>query len=138
MKEAFAPLSVAITLDREIDIGRGDVLAKPNNAPNCDQDIDAMICWFSDKPIKARGKYIVRHMTKETQAIVKDIRYKIDINTLRKDEEDLEFRLNDIGRVLLRTAAPLCYDSYKNNRVTGSFVLVDQFTNETVAAGMIR
>lgn len=138
LEEAFAPLSVAITLDREIDIGRGDVLAKPNNAPQSLQDLDAMICWFSDQPIKPRGKYIIRHTTKETQAIVREVRYKVDINTLHKVENDLVLRLNDIGRVVLRTAAPLCVDSYKKNRVTGSFVLVDSFTNETVAAGMIR
>ncbi|MCH6255762.1 sulfate adenylyltransferase subunit CysN [Puniceicoccaceae bacterium K14] len=138
LDEVFAPLSAAITLDREIDIGRGDMIVKQNNAPEPTQDIDAMICWFSEKPLKPRGKYIIRHTTKETQAVVRDVKYKVDINTLHKVEDDSEFRLNDIGRIVLRTAAPLGADSYKKNRVTGSFVLIDNFTNETVAAGMVR
>lgn len=136
--EAFAPLSVSVTLDREIDISRGDMLAKPNNPPKTDQNFDAMICWFSEKPLKARGKYIIRHCAKETKAIISDVKYKMDINTLHKVEDDKEFNLNDIGRISIRTASPLCYDSYESNRVTGSFILVDVFTNETVAAGMIR
>lgn len=138
LSEAFAPLSPTITLDREIDIGRGDMLVKANNAPEPTQDIEAMICWFSETPLKPRGKYILRHTTKETQAIVREVRYKVDINTLHKVEGDKEFRLNDIGRITLRAASPICADSYKRNRVTGSFILIDTFTNETVAAGMIR
>lgn len=139
LSEAFAPLSCAITLEDEIDIGRGDMLVKPNNAPHVSQDIEAMICWFSDKKtLQPRGKYILRHSTKEVKAIVKDIRYKVNINTLHKIEDDLTFSLNDIGRINLRTSSPLFYDSYKRNRVTGSFILIDEFTNETVAAGMIK
>jgi len=137
LEEAFAPLSAAITLDREIDISRGDMIVKANNPPAVGQDIEAMICWFSEKPLNARGKYVLRHSTKETKAIVRDVKYKVDINTLHKIEDDLEFRLNDIGRISLRVAAPLSYDSYKVNRTTGSFVLVDPFTNETVGAAMI-
>lgn len=135
--EVFAPLSTTITLDREIDISRGDVLVKPNNPPTCGQDIDAMICWFSEKPLSGKGKFIIRHTSKEAQAVVKSIRYKMNINTLHKIEDDLEFQLNDIGRISLRTSLPLSYDSYKINRTTGSFILIDPFTNETVAAGMI-
>ncbi len=138
LPEAFAPLSVSITLDREIDISRGDMLAKPNNPPQVDQDIDAMICWFSEKPLSTKGKFLIRHCSKEAKALVKEIKYKMDINTLRKVEDDKELRLNDIGRIVIRAASPLCYDSYKSNRVTGSFILVDAFTHETVAAGMIR
>lgn len=137
LEEAFAPLSAAITLDREIDISRGDMIVKANNPPAVGQDIEAMICWFSEKPLDARGKYVLRHSTKETKAIIRDVKYKVDINTLHKIEDDLEFRLNDIGRISLRVAAPLSYDSYKVNRTTGSFVLVDPFTNETVGAAMI-
>lgn len=97
-----------------------------------------MICWFSaDKTLAARGKYILRHTTKEVKAIVKEVRYKVNINTLHKIEADLEFTLNDIGRISLRTSAPIIADSYKRNRITGSFVLIDDQTNETVAAGMI-
>jgi sulfate adenylyltransferase subunit 1 len=139
IEEAFAPMSVAITLEDEIDISRGDLIVKPNNQPRVSQDIEAMICWFSEsKKLQARGKYIVRHTTMETKAVVQEIRYKVNINTLHKDEEDKDFGLNDIGRISLRTAAPLLHDSYRKNRVTGSFVLIDPFTNETLAAGMIR
>ncbi len=137
MKEAFAPLSASITLDREIDISRGDMIVKPNNPPQVGQDIEAMICWFSEKPLNGRGKYLLRHSTKDTKAMIRDVKYKVDINTLHKIEDDLEFRLNDIGRISLRVAAPLSFDSYKVNRTTGSFILVDPFTNETVAAAMI-
>ncbi len=138
LEEAFAPLSVAITLEDEIDISRGDMLAKPNNQPEVGQDIEAMICWFSERPLNPRQKFIVRHTTREAQAMVKEVNYKVNINTLHKIEDDLEFKLNDIGRVRLRTSTPLLFDSYKKNRVTGSFVLIDPGTNETVAAGMIR
>lgn len=137
-KEAFSPLSITMTLDREIDISRGDMIAKPNNPPTVGQDIDAMVCWFSDKPLNPKGKFLIRHCAKEAKAIVREVKYKVDINTLHKIEDDKGFKLNDIGRILIRTASPLCYDSYKRNRVTGSFILVDALTNETVAAGMIR
>lgn len=138
LKEAYSPLSVTITLEDEIDISRGDMIVKQNNPPRVDQNIEAMICWFSEtKNLQSRGKYILRHTTKEVKAVVKDVRYKVNINTLHKIEDDLEFRLNDIGRISLRTSAPLFFDAYKNNRNTGSFVLIDEGTNETVAAGMI-
>ncbi|HIG56791.1 MAG TPA: GTP-binding protein [Candidatus Latescibacteria bacterium] len=138
LAEAYAPMSVAVTLVDEIDISRGDMLVKPNNPPVPRQDVEAMICWFSaDKTLAARGKYILRHTTKEVKAIVKEVRYKVNINTLHKIEADLEFTLNDIGRISLRTSAPIIADSYKRNRITGSFVLIDDQTNETVAAGMI-
>ncbi|WOO42106.1 sulfate adenylyltransferase subunit 1 [Rubellicoccus peritrichatus] len=138
VEEAFNPMSVAITLDREIDLSRGDMIAKPNNQPESGQDINAMVCWFSEKQkLAGRGKYVLRHTTKEVKAIVREVRYKININTLHKIEDDLELSLNDIGRISLRTSAPLHYDSYRKNRQTGSFVLIDEFTNETVAAGMI-
>ena len=114
------------------------MIAKPNNQPEVGQDIEAMICWFSEKKtLQSNGKYILRHSTREVKAAVKDVRYKVNINTLHKIEDDLSFNLNDIGRISLRTSAPLMYDSYKKNRISGSFVLIDEFTNETVAAGMI-
>ena len=96
------------------------------------------ICWFSEKPLSSRGKFILRHTTKDTKVVIRDIKYKVDINTLHKIEDDLEFRLNDIGRISLRTAAPLCYDPYKMNRSTGSFILVDPFTNETMGLSLIH
>jgi sulfate adenylyltransferase subunit 1 len=138
LDEAFAPQSVAITLESEIDISRGDMLVKPNNQPHIGQDIEAMICWFSDtKQLTPRSRYVLRHTTREAKAIVTEIRYKVDINTLHKIENDPKFTLNEIGRVSLRTSLPLFYDSYRRNRGTGSFILVDEGTNETVAAGMI-
>ncbi len=137
-KEVFAPMSATITLEDEIDMSRGDMLVKANNQPVPTQDIDAMICWFdSDKKLSGSGKFILRHTTKEVKAIVTEICYKVDINTLHKVEDDLIFGLNDIGRIKVRTSAPLIADSYKSNRITGSFVLIDELTNATVAAGMI-
>ena len=137
-QEVFAPMSATITLEDEIDMSRGDMLVKANNQPVPTQDIDAMVCWFSsDKPLAGRGKYVLRHTTKEVKAIVSEVCYKININTLRKIEEDLTLNLNDIGRIKVRTSAPLIADSYKSNRTTGSFVLIDELTNATVAAGMI-
>jgi sulfate adenylyltransferase subunit 1 len=137
LEEAFAPLSCTITLEDEIDISRGDMIVKGNTPPHKGQDIEAMICWFSEKKMVPNGKYVVRHTTKEAKAIVKELKYKVNINTLHKICDDGEFGLNEIGRVQLRTSAPLFYDSYRNNRITGSFVLIDEQTNETVGAGMI-
>lgn len=114
------------------------MIVKPNNMPNKGQEIEAMICWFSDrKTLQSRGRFHLRHTTNEVKAVVTEVRYKININTLHKIEDDLEFRLNDIGRISLRTSAPLMYDGYRRNRTTGSFILIDEQTNETVAAGMI-
>lgn len=138
LEEAFPPMSVAVTLNDEIDVSRGDMLVKPNNAPEPRQDVEAMICWFSStKKLAGRAKYILRHTTKEVKAIVTEVRYKVNINTLHKVENDLIFNHNDIGRVSIRTSAPLVADSYKTNRISGSFVLIDEQSNETVAAGMI-
>ncbi len=138
IEEAFSPMSVAIRLEDEIDISRGDLIAKPNNPPTPEQDIEAMICWFSaEAPLAVRGKYILRHTTNEVKAMVREVKYKVDINTLRKIEDDLTFQLNDIGRISLRTSRPIAADSYQSNRTTGSFILVDEQTNQTVAAGMI-
>jgi sulfate adenylyltransferase subunit 1 len=137
-EEVFAPMSATITLEDEIDMSRGDMLVKANNQPAPTQDIDAMVCWFSsDKPLAGRAKYILRHTTKEVKAIVTEVCYKVNINTLHKLEDDLTLYLNDIGRIKIRTSAPLIADSYKSNRITGSFVLIDELTNATVAACMI-
>ena len=139
LDEAFSPLSVTITLDREIDLSRGDMLVKPHNQPEVGQDIDLMLCWFSEKKsLQVRGKYILKHTSKECRAVVREVHYKVDVNTLHKLEEEKTITLNDIARVTLRTSSPLFYDSYKKNRITGSVILVDEFSNETVAAGMIR
>ena len=114
------------------------MITKPNNPPKKSQEIEAMICWFSEtNQLQPNAKYYLRHTTKEVKAIVQEVRYKVNINTLHKIEDDKTFRLNEIGRISLRTSAPLLYDSYSRNRATGSFILIDSQTNETVAAGMI-
>jgi sulfate adenylyltransferase subunit 1 len=137
LAEAFAPMSVVVTLADEIDVSRGDTITKANNPPHVTQDIEAMICWFSEKKLQPNGKYIIRHTTRESKCVIKAVRYKININTLHKAEGDLDIGMNDIGRILLRSATPLINDPYQRNRSTGSFILVDEFTNATVAAGMI-
>ncbi len=137
LTEAYAPQSVCLTLEDEIDISRGDMLVKENNPPQVSQDIEAMICWFSQRPLEARAKLVLRHTTRETKAIVQEIKYQVDINTLHKVENVEKFEMNDIGRISIRTAQPLIFDSYSRNRQTGSFILIDPGTNETVGAGMI-
>ena len=136
--EAFAPMSVTVTLEDEIDISRGDMIVKQNNPPQSSQKIEAMICWFSSEAnLEERGRYTLRHTSKDVKCLVKDLKYKMDINTLHKLKEDREVRLNDIARVSLQTSAPLHFDRYRRNRATGSFILIDEQTNNTVAAGMI-
>jgi len=137
LSEAFAPQSVCLTLTDEIDISRGDTLVKANNPPSVSQNIEAMICWFSPRPMAHRAKLIVRHTTQETKAIIQEVKYHVDIHTLHKIEGMDSFNMNDIGRISLRTAVPLIHDSYRRNRTTGSLILVDPNTHETVAAGMI-
>ena len=138
LEEAYAPQSVSMTLYDNIDISRGDMIVKPNNKPKVGQDIEAMICWFSESSsLRAGGRYLLKHTTKEVKAIVRETRYKVNVNTLHKIEGEPEFNLNEIGRICLRVSAPLFHDSYKNNRATGSFILVDPNTNVTVGAGMI-
>lgn len=137
LEEAFQPMSVSMTLEDEIDISRGDMIAKPDNQPQIGQDLDLMICWLDMKTIQLNGKYAIKHTTREARCIVKEIKYKVDINTLHRKEDDLNIGLNDIGRIKIRTTVPLFYDSYKKNRATGSVILVDEFTNVTVGAGMI-
>jgi sulfate adenylyltransferase subunit 1 len=138
LEEAYSPLSVTLLLEDEIDTSRGDMIVKANNPPQVGQDIEAMICWFGEKPLNPRGRFILRHTSREVQAVIKDVKYKVNINTLHKIEDDLEFRMNDIGRISIRTSAPVIFDAYSKNRITGSFILIDAGTNETVAAGMIR
>jgi sulfate adenylyltransferase subunit 1 len=139
IEEAFHPQSVTILLDDEIDVSRGDMIVKPNNQPNNSQDLDARICWFSaSKKLTKGSKLLLRHTSKEAQALVSEVHYKIDVNSLRKNEEDRELGMNDIGRIQLRASQPVFWDSYRRNRITGSFILVDPFSNETLGAGMIR
>ncbi|HOY49642.1 MAG TPA: sulfate adenylyltransferase subunit CysN [Flavobacteriales bacterium] len=137
LQEAFAPMSVTITLEDEIDISRGDIISKPNNHPESEQDIDVMVCWMSQRPINIGSKFFVRHMTKEVKGVLKEIQYKLDINSLHKIDNADQLTLNEIARIKIRTSQPLFFDSYRKNRITGSIILVDEGTNETVAAGMI-
>lgn len=136
-EEAFQPKSVSMTLNDDLDISRGDMIVKPDNQPKVGQDIEMMVCWLNKKPLQPNGKYALMHTTKEVRCIVKEVKYKVDINTLHRVEGDKEIGLNDIGRIHIRTTRPLFYDSYKRNRSTGSLILIDEFTNETVGAGMI-
>ncbi len=137
LTEAFSPMSVVMTLNDEIDISRGDMIVRTNNQPHVGQDIDLMVCWLNEKPLNPGGKYSIKHTTQDLRCIVKQIRYKVNINTLHRIEDDLKIGLNDIGRISIRTTRPIFYDNYRRNRTTGSMILVDEFTNETVAAGMI-
>ena len=137
IKEAFSPMSVCITLTDDIDISRGDMLVRENNKPTASQDIDLMICWMNEKKIIPRGKYTIRHTSQTVRCIIKDVKYKMDINTLHRLEEDKEVGLNDIGRITIRTTKPLFFDTYRRNRNTGSVIIIDEATNETVGAGMI-
>lgn len=137
IEEAFAPMSVAMTLEDDIDLGRGDMIVKTGNQPNVSQDVDVMLCWFSPQGPQVRSKYTLIHASNEVKTMVKDIHYKLDINTLHKEESYDKITLNDIIKVSLRTTKPIMNDSYRKNRSTGALILVDESTNETVAAGMI-
>jgi len=137
IEEAFAPMSVTITLDDEIDISRGDMIVRENNQPTVAQDLDVMICWLNEKKLQLKGKYAIKHTSSDARCIIKDIKYKVDINTLHRLEEDKDIEMNDIARISIRTTKPLFFDSYKRNRYTGSVILIDEMTNETVGAGMI-
>ncbi len=137
VEEAFPPMSVTLLLENDIDISRGDMIVRENNVPEAIQDVEVMVCWFNERPLQPNGKYALLHTTQEARCIVKEIRYKLDINTLHRLEDDKQIGMNDIARVLLRTTKPLFVDPYRRNRHTGSIILVDEGTNETVAAGMI-
>jgi bifunctional enzyme CysN/CysC len=135
--EAFPPMSVTVRLTDEIDISRGDLLCRPNNAPTATQDIHAQICWFStDRALRPGNQYAIKHTTRNVRCKVSDLLYRLDVNTLSREACD-ELTLNEIGRVKLRTTQPLFVDEYRRNRTTGSFILIDEGTNETVGAGMI-
>ena len=137
IEKAFAPMSITLTLENEIDISRGDMIVRPNNQPKVDQDIDIMICWMSEKPLIHKGKYAIKHTSKEARCMVKEIKYKVDINSLHRNEEDKEIKCNDIARISLRVTQPIFYDEYNTNRNTGSVILIDEGTYSTVGAGMI-
>jgi len=136
--EAFPPMSVTVRLEDEIDISRGDMICRPHNQPSVAQDVDAMICWMDETaPLQVGNKYAIKHTTRSARTIVRDLQYRLDVNTLHRDEGAERLGLNDIGRVRLRTTVPLMCDEYSRNRTTGGFVLIDESTHRTVAAGMI-
>ncbi|MGR6035871.1 MAG: sulfate adenylyltransferase subunit CysN [Candidatus Nitrosoglobus sp.] len=137
LDEAFAPMSVTFTLEDDIDISRGDMIVKPTNQPQLAQDVELMVCWLNEIPLMPGAKYAIKHTTKEARCVVKEVRYKLDITTLSRIEDGATLGLNDIGRIKIRTTSPLFFDSYRKNRGTGSLILINEFTNETVGAGMI-
>lgn len=137
VEEAYAPMSVSMTLEDDFDISRGDMIVKTNNQPEALQEFDVMLCWLNDSPAKPRTKYTIMHTSNEQTAMLKDVVYKIDINTYDRDMEDKDLKMNDIARVKIRTNRRLMLDTYRDNRNTGSVILVDDATKETVAAGMI-
>lgn len=137
LETAFTPMSIAMQLEDDIDISRGDMIVKSNNQPECIQDIEAMICWLGSSDYLPRTKFSLYHTTNVQKAMIKDIVYKMDINSLERNMEDKAIGMNDICRVKIRTNGMIMADEYRENRETGSFILVDDHTNETVAAGMI-
>ncbi|MCB9081311.1 MAG: sulfate adenylyltransferase subunit CysN [Lewinellaceae bacterium] len=137
LAEAYPPLSVTLTLEDEFDLSRGDMIVREHNQPTVSQDIEVMVCWFSERPLQAQQKYTLFHTSSEARCVIKEVRYKLDINTLHRNQEDTVIQMNDIARLLIRTTKPLFFDSYRRNRNTGSIILVDEATNVTVGAGMI-
>ena len=137
VSEAYAPMSISMTLEDDIDVSRGDMIVKKNNQPETSQEFDVMLCWLNTEAAKPRAKYVIQHTSNEERAIIKDVLYKININTYERNKESKDLKMNDIARVTIRATHRLMIDSYRDNRNTGSIILVDESTNETVAAGMI-
>jgi bifunctional enzyme CysN/CysC len=137
LSEARAPMNVTLRLEDELDISRGDLLCHVADQPTVAQDLDALLCWLAPAPLQPHGRYLLKHTTRTARALVQDVRYRMDVNTFQPDSTAPTLRLNDIGRVALRTTTPLLYDAYARNRTTGSFILIDESSNQTVAAGML-
>ncbi len=137
VQEAFAPMSVTIRLDDELDVSRGDMIVRENNRPQMCQDIDIMVCWMNTRKMEPNGKYGIRHTTRDARCIVRKIHYKVDVNTLHRIQDNLDVGMNDIARISIRTTHPFFIDKYQINRNTGSVILIDETTHETVGAGMI-
>ncbi len=135
--EAFAPMSVTLRLEDDFDISRGDMIVSPDNVPESTQDVNAMMCWLSETPMVPNGKYALKHTSRDARCIIKEVVYKLDINTLDRLEDDKNITMNDIARIRIRSTVPLFVDKYHRNRATGSFILVDESTNNTVAACMV-
>ena len=137
LQEAYPPMSVTIRLSDDLDISRGDMIVKENNIPQIEQDVDVMMCWMSEKPLQTGTKYYLKHTTKDVRCMVKEIKYKIDVNTLNRINDGKDLKMNEIARISLRTTKPLFFDSYRKNRQTGSLIIIDEGTNNTVGVGMI-
>jgi sulfate adenylyltransferase subunit 1 len=134
--EAFPPMAVTLRFEDDLDVSRGDLVCRPHNAPAVTQDLEAMVCWMSDRPLEPGRKLALKHTTRWARALVKDVRYGVDVDSLHRRETQ-ELGLNEVGRVVLRTTVPVLADPYRRNRTTGGFVLVDEATNVTVGAGMV-
>ncbi|GAA4727296.1 hypothetical protein GCM10023328_01840 [Modestobacter marinus] len=137
VEAAFPPMSVTVRLADDLDVSRGDMICRPHNAPHVTQDLDALVCWMADAPLTPRMRLAVKHTTRTVRAMVKELQYRLDVNTLHRETDATGLGLNDIGRVRLRTTQPLFVDDYHRNRVTGRFILIDEATNATVGAGML-
>jgi sulfate adenylyltransferase large subunit len=137
VEEASAPMSVTVLLEDDVDVSRGDIICHPDDAPELARDIEATVCWMADAPLRAGGRYAIKHATHAARAIVEEVVDHVDVHTLAPDAAATELGLNDIGRVRLRTSKPLAFDPYLRNRSTGSFILIDEGTNDTVGAGMM-
>jgi sulfate adenylyltransferase subunit 1 len=137
IEEAFAPMSVTMTLVDEIDNSRGDMIVRENNLPEVGQDLNVLVTWMSTVPLQARTKVVIKHTTNECVGMVKELKYKIDINSLHRIEGIQEVAMNEIAKISIRTSKPVFYDAYKKNRQTGSIIIIDEQTNETIGAGMI-
>jgi bifunctional enzyme CysN/CysC len=138
VEEAFTGMSVTVRLVDDIDVSRGDMIVRAGDEPSTSQDVDALVCWMIDQPLRQGGRYAIKHTTRWARAMVAELRYRLDVNTLSKDDGATQLALNEIGRVRLRITAPLMHDPYTSNRLTGSFILVDEATNVTAGAGMIH
>ena len=137
LSEAFPPMSVSIRLEDEIDISRGDMICRPNNLPTTTQDIDAMVCWFNERPLQEGNIYSIKHTSRSVRAKVSTLNYRLNVNTLHREEGQSKLEMNEIGRISLRTTAPLFLDEYRRNRTTGSLIIIDEATSETVGAAMV-
>jgi bifunctional enzyme CysN/CysC len=137
LDEAFPPMAVTVRLADDVDVSRGDLICRPANAPAVTQDVDALVCWMTDEPLRPRQRIAIKHTTRTVRGMVKELAYRLDVNTLHRDPDAGELGLNDIGRVRLRVTQPLFVDDYTRNRVTGRFILIDEATNATVGAGML-
>ena len=137
LEVASPPLSVIMQLEDDVDVARGDLICRPHNQPEITNDFEAMVCWMTDEPLRAGGRYVIKHATRSAKAIVEDMRYRMDVNTLQRDQTADELGLNEIGRVRIRTSTPLLLDEYRLSRATGGFILIDEATSDTVGAGMV-